>query len=178
MEIAVKNLKVQIIILGTGDRNFKELIDNLRKKYPTNVGIKLEFNPVLPRLLFAGSDIFLMPSRYEPCGITQMEAMRYGTIPVVRSTGGLADTVQDYNPEDGSGYGFVFKEYDPIALYTQIVRATETYKNKKAWKNIQKKVMKLDFTWKASAKEYIELYEKAIELHDQETAPNRKSVEF
>jgi len=165
IEPIIENLSIQFIIMGSGDNSYRDIFEKLKEKYPNNIGAYLMFDFNLPRFFYAGSDIFLMPSRFEPCGITQLEAMRYGTIPIVRATGGLADTVIHFDPVTNVGYGFVFEKYDHMALYTQIVRAVETYKNKRIWSSLIKRVMKLDFSWKTSAKKYIELYKKAIEFH-------------
>jgi len=127
-----------------------------------------DFN--LPRLFFAGSDMILVPSRFEPCGIVQLEAMRYGTVPIVRATGGLADTVVNFDPDSNEGYGFVFEKYDSLALYTQIVRAVEIHKNKKIWNTLVKKTMRMDFSWKVSAEKYIGLYRKAMQFHNSTQA--------
>jgi starch synthase len=106
--------------------------------------------------------MFLMPSRFEPCGTNQMVAMHYGSVPIVRSTGGLADTVQDYDPRTGQGTGFVFKLYDRWALFAAIVRAVETFKHRDSWRQIQLGGMRADFSWDRSARKYVDLYRRAI----------------
>jgi starch synthase len=166
LEPAIENLGIQFVIAGSADKQYRQTLEKLKEKYPDKVAAHLIFDNKLPRLIFAGADIFLMPSRFEPCGITQMEAMRYGSIPIVRATGGLADTVENFDLEANSGYGFIFEKYASLPLYTQIVRAVETYKNKKVWNSLIRKVMKLDFSWKTSAKKYVELYDSAIEAHN------------
>jgi starch synthase len=166
LEPAIENLGIQFVIAGSADKQYREVFEKFKEKNPEKVATHLVFDNKLPRLIFAGADIFLMPSRFEPCGITQMEAMRYGSIPIVRATGGLADTVINFDLAKNSGYGFIFEKYEPLQLYTQIVRAVETYKNKKVWSGLIRKVMKLDFSWKTSAKKYIELYDSAIEAHN------------
>lgn len=113
--------------------------------------------------IYAGSDMFLMPSKYEPCGLGQLISFKYGTIPVARKTGGLADTVHDFDAGTGEGNGFVFEEYSSTALLDAIKRAIEVYKNKSAWKELQEKVMEYDYSWDASAKKYISLYMKALD---------------
>jgi len=153
----------QIVILGTGDPRYHAILQELAKKYPKKIGLKLGFDAALAQRIYAGSDIFLMPSRYEPCGLGQLISFKYGTIPVVRKTGGLADTVHDYDPETGKGDGFVFKEYSSEALLYTIKRAIETFKDKKVWKKMQAKVMDYDYSWDASAKKYISLYAKALD---------------
>ena len=132
---------------------------------------------VLPRKIFAGADMILIPSQYEPGGIIAIEALRYGCIPIVRETGGLADSVINYDPRTDSGYGFTFKEFSPEGLLTGVVRAVETYKNQPVWNKIVKRAIQVDFSWKKSAQKYVELYNKAMELHAEgtpaENQPNR-----
>jgi starch synthase len=122
-----------------------------------------QFDEDLARLLYAGSDIFLMPSRYEPCGLGQMIALRYGTVPVVRKTGGLADTVADFDPKTGLGTGFVFEEYSAAALAACVGRAVETWRDRTAWTGLMRAGMKQDFSWEHSAKEYAKVYRRARE---------------
>jgi starch synthase len=116
----------------------------------------------LAHLIEAGSDIFLMPSRYEPCGLNQLYSMKYGTVPIVRETGGLADTVENCNPARGTGTGFVFKAYDSGMMLNTIRFAIEVYKNKDTWNQLMQNGMARDFSWENSAKKYVELYEKAV----------------
>ena len=106
--------------------------------------------------------MFLMPSRYEPCGLNQLYSLKYGTVPIVRETGGLADTIQDYDLETGEGTGFVFKEYHPEELLAAIKRALKVYKEKEKWKKLMLSGMHKDFSWEASAREYVQLYRKAL----------------
>lgn len=159
---------VQFIVNGGGDNTFREYFSKLAKRYPYQVGVNLHPNFTLPRHIFSGADIILLPSRFEPCGMTQMEAMRYGCIPLVRRTGGLADTVEDYDPESNMGTGFVFVNYDSFALFGSIVRALETFKHKDLWEQLVKRAMEQDFSWTKSAQDYIKLYERAVELRKQQ----------
>jgi len=154
----------QFVIVGTGDRKYMAYFDEVDKKYQ-NVAAHLSYDSMLPSLVYAGADAILIPSKYEPCGLTQMEAMRYGAIPIVRKTGGLADSVEDYSPAHQTGTGFVFESYNSYALFGAIVRMLETYKYKEFWKNIQKRAMKVDFSWKKSAQEYEKLFDRAITIH-------------
>jgi len=108
-------------------------------------------------MIFAGADVTLIPSRFEPCGLVQMEAMRYGSIPLVRKTGGLADSVSEYQPDNDSGTGFVFEEYNQYAFLIAMVRAYESYRNKREWDKLIKRAMKKSFSWESSAEKYIEL---------------------
>jgi starch synthase len=160
LETMVKELGIQFIAVGGGDTKYRTFFEEITNKYPTKVGCHSMHDVKLARHIFAGCDIFLMPSKFEPCGITQMEAMRYGAVPVVRKTGGLADTVKDFNPLDDSGSGFVFDKFSSCAFSMAIARAVETFKYKKVWDKLKKQVMKLDFSWDRSAKKYLELYQR------------------
>lgn len=158
----VLDLGVQCVLMGTGDQHYHDLFSRMVRQYPHQAAIFLTFNAPLAQRIYAGSDMFLMPSRFEPCGTSQMVAMRYGSVPVVRATGGLADTVQDYDPRTGQGNGFVFKEYDRWALFAAVVRAVEIYKHQDAWRQIQLRGMSADFSWEQSARKYVDLYHRAI----------------
>jgi len=158
----ILDLGAQLVLLGTGEQHYHELFSRLVQRYPRQAAIFLTFNAPLTQLIYAGSDMFLMPSRFEPCGTGQMIAMHYGSVPVVRATGGLADTVQDYDPRTGLGTGFVFKPYDRWALFAAIVRAIETFKHREAWQQIQVQGMTADFSWSQSALKYVDLYRRAI----------------
>ena len=155
-------LDLQIVILGTGDKEYHELFSGLREKYPQKLALKLGFDNELAHLIEAGSDMFLMPSRYEPCGLNQMYSLQYGTIPIVRETGGLADTIDNANPAKGSGNGFVFRNYDSKDLLNTIKFALEVYRDKNVWEVMMLRGMRQDFSWKVSAGKYAELYLKAI----------------
>jgi starch synthase len=159
----IMKLKCQVVILGTGDPKYHKLLEKMRKQYPEHIGIKLGYDADLAQRIYAGSDMFLMPSRYEPCGLGQLISFKYGTIPIVRKTGGLADTVHDFDPESGKGDGFVFEEYSVSALLDAIQRAVAAYKKKSAWADMQDRVMQYDYSWGASAKKYISLYMKALD---------------
>ena len=159
-ELAKENF--QFALLGTGDPKLELMMAGLAKKYPKKMFAKLTFDAKFAQEVYAGSDIFLMPSRFEPCGLGQMIAMRYGTIPVVRSTGGLKDTVADYNPKKKTGDGLVFKEYQGQPFLKAVRRALELYQDKEQWYNMVIRVMKIDFSWKNSAKKYLSLYKKLL----------------
>ncbi len=161
----LKDFKVQFVVVGGGDSKYTTQIQQLQEKYPEKVGSHLLPNFTLPRLVFSGSDIMIMPSRFEPCGIVQMEAMRYGSIPVVRATGGLADTVDNFDSATGTGTGFVFKGYDAWSFFAQIVRALEIYNQKEVWQKLIVRAMRKDFSWEASASKYLDLYHKAIHFN-------------
>ena len=149
---------LQFVLLGTGDPKLEKLMQEMSDKYPKKTAVQIEFDVAFAQQIYAGSDVFLMPSRFEPCGLGQMIAMRYGTLPIVRATGGLKDTVQDYNPADATGDGFVFEAYESAELLTSIQRAVKLFENQDSWYTVVKRVMQKDFSWNASAKKYIKLY--------------------
>ncbi len=157
-EKLLENIDFQFVVLGDGDVHYKEFFQGIAKKYPDRVGCNLSFDAVLPHLIFSGADVILIPSKFEPCGLTQLQAMRYGAIPIVRKTGGLADTVDNFDPNTGQGNGFVFNNYDPYSLFAAIVRAKMVHKQKAVWKQLVRRVMEKDFSWTKSAKEYCKLF--------------------
>ena len=157
------SLNLQMVILGTGDEKYHVLFKEISKKYPKKISVNLRFDDSLAHLIEAGSDMFLMPSRYEPCGLNQLYSLKYGTVPIVRKTGGLADTIEDYDPETGQGTGFVFQDYNALKLLDTIKRALKVYTDQKAWVGLMKNGMKKDFSWKASAQKYVEIYLKALQ---------------
>lgn len=159
MDSLLQNVDFQLVVVGEGENNYRCFFQDLQKKYPDRVVSHCFFDKKLPRLIFSGADAILIPSRFEPSGLVQMEAMRYGAIPIVRETGGLADSVKDYLPGQNKGTGFVFKKYDKYALLIAILRASETFRNKKEWFKLMKRAMAQDFSWKKSAKEYIKLFD-------------------
>jgi starch synthase len=156
---------IQFVVLGIGDQHYHELFQNLAARYPEQVAIFLTFNTEQARRIYAGSDMFLMPSRFEPCGLSQLMAMRYGCVPIVRSVGGLADTVQEYDPGTGEGNGFAFTNYDPWELFAAIVRAIELFRVKDIWHTLQLRGMAADHSWQASAIRYVEVYCNSLEFH-------------
>lgn len=162
MPVLLKEQNVQLVALGEPDPFARHFFKDLENQFPSQVGTHLMANFTLPRKIFSGSDIFLIPSAYEPGGITCIEALRYGAIPIVRATGGLADIVEDYDPETNNGNGFSFNTYDKWAFYAALVRALETYKNKRVWRGIVRRAMQQDFSWEHSALKYIDLYQRAI----------------
>jgi len=154
---------VQFVVLGSGDRHYEDMFRRLRERHPDKVGLYIGFNSILAQRIYAGADMFLMPSRFEPCGLGQLIAMRYGTIPIVRATGGLADTVHDFNPATGSGNGFVFSEYAESALWHAIERAVKLYREQPGqWMRLVRGAMELDFSWARSGVEYLQLYQEAL----------------
>jgi starch synthase len=156
------SLNLQVILLGTGSKKYLQLFDELGKKYPEKFACYLGFNDELAHLIEAGADLFLMASKFEPCGLNQMYSLVYGTIPIVRETGGLADTVIKFNEKTGEGNGFTFKAYEPQALIKEMKRALKVFEDKKTWTKLMKSGMKSDFSWLSSAKKYIELYKNIL----------------
>ncbi len=153
----------QLILLGTGEKKYHDVFLKIAGgKYKKNVSINLKFDAVLANKIYAASDIFLMPSRYEPCGLGQLISMKYGTIPVARATGGLADTVIDFNKNPKRGTGFIFKQDSSSAFLRATERALKVYQDKKNWLNLMKRVMNKDFSWDKSAVKYIKLYKKTL----------------
>lgn len=161
MEEIIK-MNLQFVILGTGDEKYQLLFQDLQTKYPQQVGVKIGFDNILAHKIEAGADIFIMPSRYEPCGLNQIYSLRYGTVPIVRATGGLDDTIINYSPENGAGNGFKFQEYSPVALLETIKRALQIFQNKNLWHKLMRQGMAEDFSWDRSAKEYLTVYEKTM----------------
>lgn len=150
---------VQLIVLGTGDKEYENLFLSLKEPYKGRVSANITFDNTLAHRIYAGSDMFLMPSLFEPCGLGQIIALKYGTIPIVRETGGLKDTVMSYNEYNMTGNGFSFTNYNAHDMLYTIERALKFYKNKEVWNLIIKNSMSSDFGWEASALKYIELYE-------------------
>jgi starch synthase len=150
------------VVLGTGEARYQDLWTRLAAAHPDRVGVRIGFDEPLAHLIEAGADIFLMPSRFEPCGLNQMYSLRYGTVPVVRAVGGLADTVTDYAPGRKSATGFVFEPYTPPALLEALKRALALYPDRKKWQALQATGMKQDHSWDRSAREYVKIYERAL----------------
>jgi starch synthase len=160
-------LELQWIILGSGEDRFEDLFRLLSNQFPGKVGVYIGYNNELSHLIEAGADMFLMPSKYEPCGLNQIYSLKYGTVPIVRKTGGLADTVKDWDEQSHyglkDGNGFSFYDYSGYALFKSVERAVNTFKHKDIWKKIQLNGMRQDFSWTRSAEKYTELYKLAGE---------------
>jgi starch synthase len=168
MEPLLNELDIQFILVGQGDNSLMEFFDKLQKKFPQKVALHLKFDSSLPHMIFAGADATLIPSKYEPSGLTQMEAMRYGCIPIARKTGGLADTIENYDPATDQGYGFLFDTFDSFPLMVALVRAYENFAHKGIWKKLQLRAMKKDFSWEKSAKKYVELFTRLVQMKSGE----------
>ena len=157
----ILSMDVQLVILGTGDWKYENAIKEMEKQYPTKLNAAISFSADMASKIYAASDLFLMPSKFEPCGLSQMIAMRYGSIPIVRETGGLKDSVEPFNPITGIGEGFTFKTFDACDMLDAINRAVSMYYGeKKGFDLIKKNAMEKDFSWRKSAKQYISMYEK------------------
>jgi starch synthase len=155
-------LDLQMVFLGAGELKYQQFLEKLKQQNSEKIGVLIGFDNELAHLIEAGSDMFLMPSRYEPCGLNQMYSLKYGTVPIVRATGGLDDSIEQYNLQTKSGIGFKFIEYDKTHLVDAVKLASDVYKDKQAWTQLMKNGMKQDFSWKASAKRYIKLYKEIL----------------
>ena len=154
---------VQLVVLGTGDYHYENMFRDLAYRYPDKVSANILFDDTLAQKIYAGSDLFLMPSLFEPCGLGQLFCMSYGTVPITRTTGGLVDTVQHFDPETGEGNGFQFQDYDANGLMWAIDRALEAYDDPELWKKVVQNAIDTKFSWDTSAQEYIEVYKKITE---------------
>ncbi len=157
-------LNLQLVFLGTGEPSYADRLQELAQRYPERLSVTLDFDDSLARKIYAGADIFFMPSRFEPCGISQMIAMRYGTVPLVRETGGLIDSVQPYNEFTGTGNGFSFKNFNAHEMLHTVRRALEFYHDAAVWPVIVKNARQKDFSWQRSAREYIQVYRELLEV--------------
>ena len=155
MDEVIKN-GIQVAILGTGDSKYEQIFSEMSARYPGSCSARIAYNTALSKRMYAGADIFLMPSKTEPCGLAQMQAMRYGTVPIVRKTGGLSDSVRDCG--DGQGWGFTFQNYEPWDLYGAMIRAKDLYYDWDAWKEVRTRAMRCDTSWSRSAESYKYLY--------------------
>lgn len=160
----VEGSGTRFVFLGRGNSYYEEALHRLERQFPANIKAFTVFDIEVAHLIYAGSDFFLMPSKWEPCGLGQLIAMRYGTVPIVRSTGGLADTVSDLSNDLKKGTGCVFNEYSAAALVKTLERAIAMYKNKAAWRKLVKRIMKQDFSWEQPAARYEQLYNKITGL--------------
>jgi starch synthase len=158
---------VQLAILGSGDEKYHAALQALAEQYPGRVGVDHSFNEPLARKIYGGCDVFLMPSHFEPCGLSQLIAMRYGAVPLVRATGGLADTVIDANRSAQRGTGFTFTAYTAKALIGALDRAVAAFADPDRWQALQRRGLAADFSWTTSAQQYVALYRRAIELHQR-----------
>ena len=154
---------IQLVVLGTGEPQYEDMFRDAERRYPGRVAVRIGYDDTLARRIYSGADLLLMPSQKEPCGVSQLIAMRYGCIPLVREAGGLKDTVESFNPETNEGDGFSFAHYNAHDMLHVIRLACDTYRDKKRWTILMKMAMKADHSWKASAKEYVALYRRVME---------------
>lgn len=150
------------ILLGTGDRTYQDLFVEIQRRYPERMAVRIAYDEPLSHRLEAAGDFFLMPSRYEPCGLNQIYSMRYGTIPIVRGTGGLDDTVRGYEPSTGEGTGLKFREYSPDALFLKVHEALLIFRRPFHMKRLMRNAMEEDFSWSRSAASYLDLYRRIV----------------
>ncbi len=166
----------QLVVLGTGDRAIESQLWQLAGRFPGRMSVQLLYNDPLARRLYSGCDVFIMPSKFEPCGISQMLAMRYGCIPIVRRTGGLVDTVIHHDPMNKAGTGYCFDRYEPLDLFTCMVRASEGFLYKDKWQELQQRAMGQNFSWIKSALEYIKMYKEVIGQSTDLTPEEQKKL--
>ncbi|MGE4284348.1 MAG: glycogen synthase GlgA [Clostridia bacterium] len=161
----ILHLDIQLVVLGNGEHQYEELFKHAASLYPSKVSANILYDGILAQRIYAGADMFLMPSLFEPCGLSQLFSLRYGTVPIVRETGGLNDTIQAYNESTGEGNGFSFTNYNAHDMLYTIKRAIHFYYDKEAWNKLIHRGMEGDCSWNKSAQEYIELYKKALKLY-------------
>jgi starch synthase len=162
-----------VIALGTGDKTYEELFLRLNKQFPNKIAVKVAYDNALAHKIEAGADMFLMPSHYEPCGLNQIYSLKYGTVPVVRATGGLDDTIEPWDARTGKGTGFKFTEYNGESLLLTIKNALESYRDHTSWQVLMRNGMSRDFSWTASAREYGKIYEKVRQMRGAASVPER-----
>jgi len=158
-------MKVGLVILGEGEEQYENVLRDSAERYRGKFSVTIGFDETLAHRIMAGSDIFLVPSFYEPCGLTQMYALKYGTVPVVRATGGLEDTIEDFDPRTKSGNGFKFGPYDSKAFLSSIQRAMDLWHNQETWEILMRKGMAADYSWDLSAERYQDLYQSLVGAH-------------
>jgi starch synthase len=163
--LALEN--VLLVVLGSGDRLYEEMFIRLNRRLPEKVAVKIAYDNLLAHKIEAGADMFLMPSHYEPSGLSQLYSMKYGTVPIVRATGGLDDTVDQWDPRMKKGTGFKFQEYTGDALLRTIRQAFEVYRDPTSWQKLMQNGMSKDFSWHVAAREYIRVYERVRQQHAQ-----------
>lgn len=155
-----------ICALGSGDREYEDMFRRLNKQFPAKVLVKIAYDNVVAHKIEAGADMFLMPSRYEPCGLNQIYSLKYGTVPIVRATGGLDDTIENWDPNTGKGTGFKFSGYTGEALLATVRNALSVYKDRSSWEKLMRNGMARDYSWDVSAREYVKVYERALQIRE------------
>ena len=153
-----------VVALGAGDKLFEDMFQRLNKQFPNKIAVKVAYDNAIAHKIEAGADMFLMPSRYEPCGLNQIYSLRYGTVPIVRATGGLDDTIEPWDARTGKGTGFKFSDYTGEALLATIKQALLAYRDASSWQTLMRNGMTRDFSWGASAREYGKIYDRARQV--------------
>ena len=171
---ALETLDATFTIVGTGEPRYQDMWRYLSRRHPDRISAFIGFDEPRAHLVEAGADMFLMPSRFEPCGLNQMYSLRYGTVPIVRAVGGLVDTVRPHNPKNGQGNGFLFADYDPGVLWRTLEAALAAFASKKVWTRLQKNGMRADFSWDRSAAEYVKIYTRLRPARTTRRAPASK----
>jgi starch synthase len=168
--------EVIMVVLGSGDKPYEEMFQRLHRQFPNKIAVKVAFDNSIAHKIEAGADMFLMPSRYEPCGLNQIYSLKYGTVPIVRATGGLDDTIEPWDARTGKGTGFKFSEYTGEALLATVKQALLAYRDPSSWQTLMRNGMNRDFSWGASAREYVKVYERARHLQGSQpvAAPDLK----
>jgi starch synthase len=149
-----------VVALGNGDKQYEEMFTRLQKQFPQKIAVKVAYDNAVAHKIEAGSDMFLMPSKYEPCGLNQIYSLKYGTVPIVRATGGLDDTIEPWDARTGKGTGFKFSDYSGESLLLTIKQALQAFRDQSSWQTLMRNGMSKDFSWDASAKEYVRIYER------------------
>jgi starch synthase len=162
--------KMIVVVLGTGDKTYEDMFQRLHKQFPNKIAIKIAYDNAIAHKIEAGADMFLMPSRYEPCGLNQIYSLKYGTVPIVRATGGLDDTIEPWDARTGKGTGFKFAEYTGQALLATIKQALLAYSDQSSWQALMRNGMARDFSWGASAREYGKIYGRVRQMRAEEIA--------
>ena len=156
--------ELALVVLGSGDKDYEDLFRRLNKQFPQKFAVKVAYDNKLAHKVEAGADMFLMPSRYEPCGLNQIYSLRYGTVPIVRATGGLDDTIEPWDANTRKGTGFKFSEYTGEALLASIRAALQAWRDQEGWKVLMRNGMAKDFSWEHSARDYVKAYERVRQL--------------
>ena len=164
-----------VVTLGTGDKLYEEMFQRLNKQFPNKIAIKVAYDNTIAHKIEAGADMFLMPSRYEPCGLNQIYSLKYGTVPIVRATGGLDDTIEPWDARSGKGTGFKFTDYTGESLLLTIKQALSAYHDQTSWQTLMRNGMARDFSWGASAREYGKIYEKVRQMRASSEATSAAS---
>jgi starch synthase len=165
-----------MVVLGSGDKQYEEMFARLNKQFPNKIALKVAYDNAVAHRIEAGSDMFLMPSRYEPCGLNQIYSLKYGTVPIVRATGGLDDTIEPWDARTGKGTGFKFTEYNGESLLLTIKQALQAFRDQTSWQALMRNGMKKDFSWNASAREYGKVYERVRQMRASAPAAAEKAL--